>query len=127
MNPIILLVTPMTNVEGLQSPRAPRSRAVVGIDACGGGWVGVVLDGAGGTAAVFGRTVAALLEAAPPVATIGIDIPIGLLEEGVRAAPDAVWAAGAAAGTAGRLLRGPAGPPPAPPQAGPAGRPLAIW
>ena len=86
MNPIILLVSPMTNVEGLQSPRAPRSRAVVGIDACGGGWVGVVLDGAGGTAAVFGRTVAALLEAAPPVATIGIDIPIGLLEEGVRAA-----------------------------------------
>src|SRR6266545_7377353 len=59
---------------------------VVGIDACSGGWVGIVLDGAARPTAVLGRTVAALLEAAPPVAMIAIDIPIGLLEEGARGA-----------------------------------------
>lgn len=67
-------------------PGDPRNRTVVGIDACPGGWVGIVLDDSTRTAAVFGRTVAELLDTAPPVALITIDIPIGLPDQAHRAA-----------------------------------------
>jgi predicted RNase H-like nuclease len=62
---------------------------VVGIDACPGGWVGIVLDDAAHPTGVFGRTVARLLRAAPPVTLITIDIPIGLPDTGSRAADHA--------------------------------------
>jgi predicted RNase H-like nuclease len=61
---------------------------VLGVDACRGGWVGVVLDGGPPTAHVARRfaEVVALASAAGPVAVVGVDIPVGLPRTGRRAA-----------------------------------------
>lgn len=59
---------------------------VLGVDGCSGGWVGVVLGGPGPVRAVAGPRLADLLAEAPAVAAVGVDIPIGLLDEGFRAA-----------------------------------------
>ena len=66
---------------------------VVGIDACPGGWVGIVLDDAAHPTGVFGRTVPELLQAVSSVRLITIDIPIGLPVTGSRAADHAARAA----------------------------------
>lgn len=61
---------------------------VLGVDACRGGWVGVVLDDGPPTAHVARRfgDVVALASAGGPVAVVGVDIPIGLPRTGRRAA-----------------------------------------
>ncbi|GAB4055080.1 DUF429 domain-containing protein [Catellatospora paridis] len=61
---------------------------VLGADACKAGWVGVVLDGTT-VDAHFGATIAELVGAADAggeVAVVGIDIPIGLPDQGRRRA-----------------------------------------
>lgn len=66
--------------------------AVLGLDACPAGWVGVVLDGRGryaGSVLATGAPEAyeqALLPAGGRLAVVGIDIPIGLPTRGVRQA-----------------------------------------
>lgn len=52
--------------------------AVVGVDACKDGWVGVRLDGDTAPRALCARTVEELVARAAPVAVVGVDIPIGL-------------------------------------------------
>jgi predicted RNase H-like nuclease len=52
--------------------------AVLGVDACKDGWVGLVLDDGPVPRAVFAATIAELVEAAGSVEVVGIDIPIGL-------------------------------------------------
>jgi predicted RNase H-like nuclease len=63
---------------------------VVGVDACRGGWVGVALGPGSQVRAYVGTTVAELVEAAErdhaPLDVVGVDIPIGLPDAGVRAA-----------------------------------------
>jgi predicted RNase H-like nuclease len=58
---------------------------VAGIDGCRKGWVGIIVDD-GRVEALFARQIAELVARAGPVAGIAIDIPIGLLDRGVRAA-----------------------------------------
>lgn len=58
---------------------------VLGVDACKKGWVGLSSDSHG----YFGRTIAALVEAADadrPIQVVAIDIPIGLPANGPRQA-----------------------------------------
>jgi predicted RNase H-like nuclease len=65
---------------------APR---VVGVDACRTGWVGIALGPGSGLRAYLGTTVADLVSAAErngTVEVVGVDIPIGLPDAGVRAA-----------------------------------------
>ena len=67
------------------------SGAVLGVDACRGGWVGILLPltGTPTPTALFAPTVGALVEHArqqADLAVVGIDIPIGLGDEGARAA-----------------------------------------
>lgn len=59
---------------------------VVGVDACPGGWVGVVLGDAGVERAVHARTLEALAQQVPDADGFGVDIPIGLPTDGGRAA-----------------------------------------
>lgn len=59
---------------------------VVGVDACPGGWVGVVLGGSGVERAVQADTLAALAAQVPAAEGFGVDVPIGLPVDGVRAA-----------------------------------------
>lgn len=59
---------------------------VVGVDACPGGWVGVVLGDAGVEAAVQAETLEALAEQVPDAEGFGVDVPIGLPADGVRPA-----------------------------------------
>jgi predicted RNase H-like nuclease len=61
---------------------------VLGVDACPGGWVGVVLADGSPTAHVARRfaDVVALASADGPVTVVGVDIPIGLPGTGRRAA-----------------------------------------
>jgi predicted RNase H-like nuclease len=61
---------------------------VLGVDVCPGGWVGIAL-GDGPPAAYFAAGVGGLVTDAAkdgPMAAIGIDIPIGLPDDGVRRA-----------------------------------------
>ena len=58
----------------------------VGVDACPGGWVGVVLAADGSTQAVWGETLDALAAHVPDAAGFGIDIPIGLPSDAPRPA-----------------------------------------
>lgn len=61
---------------------------VLGVDACKGGWVGVVLDGFQ-TDVLFAREIAELTAAAHeggPVGVVAVDIPIGLPDRGPRSA-----------------------------------------
>jgi predicted RNase H-like nuclease len=57
--------------------------AVLGVDGWRGEWVGALLDGRSVTLLVLPDAAAVL--AVPDVAVIGIDMPIGLSEDGVRA------------------------------------------
>lgn len=57
---------------------------VIGIDACRRGWAGIVLDGDGTTTGVFLAELAAVDDL--DVDGVGVDIPIGLAEDRVRAA-----------------------------------------
>ena len=62
---------------------------VLGVDACPGGWVGVLLAPGARPAALTSRSIAALVDLAresAPVAVVGIDIPIGLPDRGGRLA-----------------------------------------
>jgi predicted RNase H-like nuclease len=58
--------------------------AVLGVDACPSGWCGILLDAASAPRACWGPTITDLMTAAGPVELVGIDIPIGLPEDGVR-------------------------------------------
>lgn len=65
---------------------------VLGVDGCPGGWVGVRL-GAEPPSAYVATTIAALVEAAGPgLECVGIDMPIGLPDDGPRAAEGLVRA-----------------------------------
>jgi predicted RNase H-like nuclease len=64
--------------------RNDRDR-VLGIDACKGGWVGVVLAG-GTVSAHFSPSIADLVTGLGDPATIGVDMPIGLPDAGTRQA-----------------------------------------
>jgi len=55
---------------------------VLGVDGCRKGWLGVVLDD-GRCEAVFAPRIADLAAGVGPVDGIGIDMPIGLLEQGL--------------------------------------------
>jgi predicted RNase H-like nuclease len=59
--------------------------AVLGVDGCPGGWVGVVLDGDASKAATA-ATLAELVALVDPVACVAVDIPIGLPDTGRRQA-----------------------------------------
>ena len=63
--------------------------AVLGVDACRAGWVGVVLRPGTAPVVLVAATVAELLELARPdgpVALVAVDIPIGLPDSGARQA-----------------------------------------
>lgn len=69
---------------------------VLGVDACHGGWVGVLLTPDSRPTALTSRSIAALVElarASAAVGVVGIDIPIGLPDRGSRAADALVRAA----------------------------------
>lgn len=65
-----------------------QTARVLGVDGCRDGWVGVAPDPAGprAYAAPDLATLVALAEQDGPVGTIGVDIPVGLLDEGWRLA-----------------------------------------
>lgn len=64
--------------------------AVLGVDGCRGGWVGVRL-GEGTPTALTAATIGALVDAAGPgLGCVGIDMPIGLPDDGPRAAEGVV-------------------------------------
>jgi predicted RNase H-like nuclease len=65
---------------------------VAGADACRGGWVAVVAENGRFTDSVFAPSFATLLEGLREAELIGVDIPIGLPIEGVRAADAAARA-----------------------------------
>lgn len=58
----------------------------VGVDGCPGGWVAVELGDGQFTRALFRPSFAEILSAFPEAAVVGVDIPIGLPENGQRAA-----------------------------------------
>lgn len=58
----------------------------VGIDACKGGWIALVLTAGTRPRAVFARTLEELGVALPDAEGFGVDIPIGLLDDGRRRA-----------------------------------------
>jgi predicted RNase H-like nuclease len=59
---------------------------VFGIDACRGGWVGIALSDGAFTGAYTAATLDALLDQVPDAEVVGVDIPLGLADTGVRAA-----------------------------------------
>ena len=59
--------------------------AVLGVDACRGGWVAVGLEGSG-VSAHTAASIGELMEVAGPAEVVGIDIPIGLPATGRRRA-----------------------------------------
>ena len=80
-------------IERLSGPASPSPLEVpvpvLGVDACKGGWVGVLLSPARPAAVLAATAIAALVELAresSDVAVVAIDIPIGLPDQGVRAA-----------------------------------------
>lgn len=60
--------------------------AVVGVDACKGGWIGVCLSPQGITGGVFASTLEELSQAVPNAQGFAVDIPIGVPEDGPRSA-----------------------------------------
>ena len=79
---------------------ASTAGAVVGLDVCRGGWVAVVLDGVddaggprGGLASAYVLASITELEHVVDAAVVGIDIPIGLVDDRLRAADLAARAA----------------------------------
>lgn len=59
---------------------------VAGVDACRGGWIAVVLEAGRFTDSISTPTFARLLDSVADARVVGVDIPIGLPNEGVRAA-----------------------------------------
>lgn len=58
---------------------------VAGVDGCRGGWVGVALDGDGRLAGLaVARRLIALVERLGCCDVLGVDMPVGLLDDGVR-------------------------------------------
>lgn len=58
--------------------------SVLGVDGWTGGWVGVELDAEGFVGSVVGARIDDLVAACPQVRVVGIDIPIGLPDDGPR-------------------------------------------
>ena len=58
----------------------------VGVDACRGGWVAVVLDDGLVTATRLATTLEQIVTAWPEARAIGVDMPLGLVERGWREA-----------------------------------------
>jgi predicted RNase H-like nuclease len=58
----------------------------VGVDGCAAGWVAVAIDDQGFRAAVIAATIVEVARAIPGADGFGIDMPIGLLATGFRAA-----------------------------------------
>jgi len=80
-------------IERLSGPASPPPLEVrvpvLGVDACTSGWVGVLLSPDRPAAVLAATTIAALVELAresSDVAVVAIDIPIGLPDDGIRAA-----------------------------------------
>ncbi len=68
---------------------APTGVRVLGVDACRSGWVGIAWGGGEQLWPYLADTVAELVAACAddgPVAVVGVDVPIGLCDEGPRAA-----------------------------------------
>jgi predicted RNase H-like nuclease len=65
---------------------------VLGIDACRGRWLAVALENGRFGGARVDADVAALVDAWPDVAAVGVDIPIGVPEVPTRAADRAARA-----------------------------------
>lgn len=59
---------------------------VAGVDACRGGWIAVVLDADQFAGSISTPTFVELLGSVPDAGVVGVDIPIGLPSERVRAA-----------------------------------------
>jgi predicted RNase H-like nuclease len=59
---------------------------VAGVDACRGGWVAVVVEGEQFADSLYAATFSGLLRSLAGAVAVGVDIPIGLPGEGVRAA-----------------------------------------
>lgn len=60
--------------------------AVVGVDACKDGWVGIRLDDDTAPQAFCAETAEAVVDRAAPASVVGVDIPIGLPTSGPRVA-----------------------------------------
>jgi predicted RNase H-like nuclease len=58
---------------------------VAGVDACRGGWVAIAVEAGAFADSIFAATFAQLLKSLEAAAAVGVDIPIGLPEEGPRA------------------------------------------
>jgi predicted RNase H-like nuclease len=65
---------------------------VAGVDACRGGWVAIVIGAGQFANSRFAATFAQLLDGLEDARAVGVDIPIGLPSEGVRAADAAARA-----------------------------------
>lgn len=59
---------------------------MAGVDACRGGWIAIVVESGRFTDSLLRPTFASLLDGLHGATHVGVDIPIGLPEEGVRAA-----------------------------------------
>ncbi len=83
------LVSRLEQVAATGPAAARYDGVVLGVDGCRAGWVGVVLAGDSATA-IVGGTIGDLVTAArlahPDLATVGIDIPIGLPDDAPRQA-----------------------------------------
>lgn len=80
---------------GHPRPTPKESPHYLGIDACKGGWVGVIINDQGYTSAVKCSSIAQLIAYASDlgnVCVIGIDVPIGLPTKQIRPADTAVRA-----------------------------------
>ncbi|MFC7362519.1 DUF429 domain-containing protein [Nocardioides astragali] len=87
------VTTPETGHDEPVPRRAPEplrpDRPVLGVDACAGGWVGVLLGPEGRPAVYVARSISELLELVgetTQVSVVAIDIPIGLPDAGGRLA-----------------------------------------
>jgi predicted RNase H-like nuclease len=65
---------------------------VVGVDACRQGWVGVLLTDGRFAGAVVAVTLTELIDSMPDVRVVGVDMPLGLVDQGWRDADDAAAA-----------------------------------
>ncbi|MDT3440806.1 MULTISPECIES: DUF429 domain-containing protein [unclassified Pseudofrankia] len=77
--------------ERMRAGRPAGPVRVLGVDACPGGWVAVELAGGAFSGARFAGELRALVDTTT-VAVIGVDMPLGLLDEGWRAADHAARA-----------------------------------
>ena len=59
---------------------------VLGVDGCRQGWIGVVLDSGRVVGVLFEEQLSELLSRTPEAECVGVDMPIGLVEESWREA-----------------------------------------